>query len=208
MVEVLGKPIILHQIEHLKKYGVRQFIIACRYKWEVIRNFLGNGEEYGIKVKYCVESQPLGRGGAIKNAYREVTDQTRPVIATNGDNVFDVDVSKLLKHHISMNSLMAITLVPLKSPYGIVEIDGGRVKNFREKIVLPHWVNAGIYILTPQAIKHFPERGDHEDSTFPKFAREGRIAAYLHKGFWKGIDNPKDLSEAEKFLSGPCGRKD
>lgn len=201
MVEVLGKPILQHQIEHLAKHGVRRFVITCHYKWEIIRDFFGNGSSSGTEIVYSVEKELLGRGGAIKEAYRHVLAKDRPVIATNGDNLWDVDLDELLKQHTNSKALTTITLVPLRSPYGIVEVEGNLVKDFKEKIELPHWINAGVYAISPEAFEHFPERGDHEDSTFPQFASEGKLSAYLHRGFWKGIDNLKDLSEAEKILT-------
>ena len=201
MVEVNGKPILLHQIEILKNHGIDHFVIACHYRWGAIKNFFGDGRNYGIRITYCVEEKPLGRGGAIKEAYRYVADTTAPVVATNGDNLFDVDVTKLLEHHRNMGKPVTITLVPLKSQYGIVEVEGDTVKAFREKIILPHWINAGVYALDKEALESFPTVGDQENSTFPEFAKRGKIAAYLHKGFWKGIDNAKDLSEAEEFLA-------
>jgi len=201
MIKVSGKPILLHQIEHLKRHGVDHFVIACRYRWETIREFFQDGKRYGVSVTYCLEEKPLGRGGAIKEAYRRIRDSSKPVLATNGDNLFDVDVKGLLARHREMETPITITLVPLKSQYGIVEVEGNSVNAFREKIVLPHWVNAGVYVLDKEAVDRFPTVGDQENSTFPEFAKQGRIAAYLHKGFWKGIDNAKDLSEAEEFLS-------
>lgn len=202
MVEVAGKPILLHQIKHLKKYGVTHFVIAARYKWQSIRDFFGDGQNFGVKITYCVEEEPLGRGGGIKNAYRHIFNPQEPILATNGDNLFDVDITNLLAHHQDSQTPITITLVPLKSQFGIVEVENGTVKAFREKIVLPHWINAGIYVLTKEAIDSFPTVGDQEESTFPEFASRGKISAYLHRGFWKGVDNAKDLSEAEEFLAG------
>ena len=201
MIKVSGKPILLHQIEHLKNHGVDHVVIACRYRWETIREFFQDGRKYGVSITYCLEKKPLGRGGAIKEAYRRIKDPALPVIATNGDNLFDVDIGSLLSRHREMETPITITLVPLKSQYGIVEVEGNTVNAFREKIVLPHWVNAGVYVLDKDAVEHFPTVGDQEESTFPEFAKRGRISAYLHKGFWKGIDNAKDLSEAEEFLA-------
>ncbi|MEX1061822.1 MAG: nucleotidyltransferase family protein [Patescibacteria group bacterium] len=202
MVEVGGKPILLHQIEHLKKYDIDHFVVACRYKWEAIRRFFGDGKRFNVSITYCVEKEPLGRGGAIKNAYQHVRQAGETVLATNGDNLFDVDVAKLLEHHQTSQTPITITLVPLKSQFGVVEEENGKVLAFREKIVLPHWINAGVYVLEREAIEHFPTVGDQEESTFPEFANRGKIAAYLHRGFWKGVDNAKDLSEAEEFLAG------
>ena len=98
----------------------------------------------------------------------------------------------------------AATLVvaPLRSPFGIVELGpGDAVERFREAPVLPHWVNAGFYVLGEEALARLPEKGDHEHTTFPELAAEGRLLAYRHEGMWLTVNTPKDLRAAEEALA-------
>ena len=89
-------------------------------------------------------------------------------------------------------------LTRLHSPYGIVQVDrGGHILAFREKPRLPHWINAGIYALSPQFFARLPDRGDHETTTFPELAAEGELFGYRSDAFWRTVDTMKDLSEAE-----------
>jgi NDP-sugar pyrophosphorylase family protein len=84
------------------------------------------------------------------------------------------------------------------SQFGVVELaDDDRVTGFREAPRLPHWVNAGTYVLDDEAIERLPERGDHEQSTFPELAEEGKLYAYRHEGLWITVNTPKDLQRAE-----------
>src|SRR5205085_1915147 len=82
--------------------------------------------------------------------------------------------------------------------------DGGqfavRIIEFSEKPLLPHWINAGVYIFSPEIFSLLPERGDHEDTTFPRLSAQGTIFGYKSKAFWRAIDTLKDLREAEREL--------
>jgi NDP-sugar pyrophosphorylase family protein len=74
------------------------------------------------------------------------------------------------------------------------------VTGFQEAPELPHWVSCGVYVLGEEAIEHLPERGDHEDTTFPELARAGRVWAFRHTGLWITVNTPKDLRRAEELL--------
>jgi NDP-sugar pyrophosphorylase family protein len=89
----------------------------------------------------------------------------------------------------------------MPSAFGVVELDeNDRVLGFREAPRLPHWVNAGLYVLGEEAIERLPERGDHEVTTLPELARAGRLAAYRHEGLWLTVNTPKDLRAADEYL--------
>ncbi len=91
--------------------------------------------------------------------------------------------------------------MPLQSPFGVVEIDGDAVTAFREAPQLPHWVSCGVYVLDEEAIARLPERGDHETTTFPELAAEGRLRAFRHEGTWITVNTPKDLRRAEELAA-------
>jgi NDP-sugar pyrophosphorylase family protein len=79
--------------------------------------------------------------------------------------------------------------------------DDDRVTGFREAPKLPPWVNMGLYVLDDEAIERLPERGDHETSTFPELAAEGRLVAFRHEGLWLTVNTPKDLRKAEEHFT-------
>jgi NDP-sugar pyrophosphorylase family protein len=84
----------------------------------------------------------------------------------------------------------------------VVELeDNDRVTGFREAPRLPHWVNAGVYVLGDEALARMPERGDHEQSTFPQLAEEGKLFAFRHEGLWITVNTPKDLQRAEEHYA-------
>ena len=123
------------------------------------------------------------------------------MLALNGDEILDCDFEALLALHERAEAAATIVVAPLVSPFGIVDLDGDHVIAFREAPRLPHWVNAGLYVLDEEALARLPERGDHEQTTFPELAAEGRLAAYRHEGLWITVNTPKDLRRAEEALA-------
>lgn len=203
MVEVLGIPILEYQVRWLRLYDIKGIVIACGYKHEVIQDYFGEGEPWGIKIDYAIETQPLGRGGGIKQALSKVRvkDSSNIVIATNGDIITRFDLNEAIQSHTASDALVSVVVVPLISPYGVVDMDEeGKIQGFREKPKLPYWINGGIYVFSKGVYDLLPDRGDHEDSTFPQLAQEGRLNALKSTGYWRTIDTIKDLTEAKKDM--------
>lgn len=207
MVPVGGKPILQHQIEWLRAIGVSDVVFLAGYRWEAIQEHFGDGQSFGIRAIYSVEDSPLGRGGAIRKGFSQVPENSGPVAALNGDTICFEDPRALLERHqaklaANPSHLATIMVVPMVSPYGLVEMDqSGDVVAFREKVEMPHWINAGVYILERNIVAELPELGDHETSTFPQLALSGRISAYESRAFWRSVDSFKDLREAEEGVA-------
>jgi len=197
MVYIGGKPIIAYPISQVVKAGVNQIVFACSYKREVLINHIKTGKRYGVKAIYSIEESPLGRGGGIKQAMKQLEGDWEDVIVTNGDQIWQLDLPAMIEKHQAAKALATIVVVPLKSPYGIVEVnDHDQVLGFKEKPLLPHWVNAGIYIFNREIMDLLPDVGDHEDQTFPKLPKE-RFIVYKSHDYWRGVDTVKDKTEAD-----------
>ena len=94
-----------------------------------------------------------------------------------------------------------IVVAQVRSPFGVVEVEqDGTVTGFREAPVLEHWVNSGVYVLGEEALALLPEKGDHEQSTFPQLAGERSLHAHRHDGVWLTVNTPKDLRRAAEFI--------
>lgn len=200
MVEINGKPILSYQLSQLTKVGISEVVFACSYHREALQQHVNGGEDYKITAKYSIEETPLGRGGGIKQAMKQLSEGWKDAIVLNGDNLFRVDFEKLIEKHQQHNALATIVVVPLKSPYGIVEFNvQDQVLGFKEKPVLPHWVNAGIYIFSKEIFDLLPDLGDHETETFLKLPKE-RFLVFQSRDYWRGVDTVKDLTEAEKEI--------
>ena len=208
MVPVCGKPILEHQVEWLKAGGVTDVVFLAGYRWEAIKDYFGDGGDFGINAHYSVEDSPLGRGGAIKMGYSQVPESEDTVAVLNGDIITDETLDNLSARHRERRSaneshMATIMVVPMVSPYGLVDMDAdGTVTGFREKVEMEHWINAGIYLFERSIAAQLPDLGDHETETFPRLAQAGRLAALKSRRFWRSVDSFKDLREAEEHVSG------
>ena len=196
MVPVAGKPIIERQLAWLRDNGVERAFLLTGYLHDVVAAHFAQPRVDGLDVACIPEPYPLGRGGAFRNGYREAGLADELVVATNGDVLTDQPLDALERVHASAGALATVMLTRMVSPYGVVETEGDLVRGFVEKPPLDLWINAGVYLLTSAAISRFPEQGDHETSTFPALAAEGRLAALRSSAYWKSVESPKDLAEA------------
>ncbi len=202
MVEVCGRPILEYQIAWLKLHSVTDVVISCGYLARVIQEHFGDGEASGVRIRYAVEPEPLGRGGGFRYALQMIETQ-EPVVGTNGDIVTNLDLGAVVRRHAEAGAMATDVLVPLQSPYGIVDLDEQEwITGFREKPALPYWLNAGIYVFDPAIGDLLPERGDHEDTTFPRLANERRLLGYRSRAFWRPADTVKDVTELNQALAG------
>ena len=206
MVPLGGRPILWRQVQWLKAGGVTDVVFLAGYRWQAIRDYFGDGADFGFRAHYSIEDTPLGRGGAIRLGMEQVPATETEVVVTNGDVVTDEDLGGIHRSFLERRSLTpdhqaTVMVTPFVSPYGVVEMDGSDVvTRFGEKVEMPYWVNAGVYVLSRDIEDALPRLGDHEDSTFPSLAAQGRLAAFKSRAFWRSIDSFKDLREAEERM--------
>lgn len=201
MVPIMGIPILAYQLQWLRGQGVKRVIISCGYRHEAIQAYFGSGEKLGLEMVYSVEDEPLGRGGAIKQAFSHLRGQESYVIATNGDIVTNLNLRDMIAYHQQKGATGTAMLTPLVSPYGIADVsEDGHVLSFREKPELPYWLSAGVYVLERGVYHLLPDRGDHEDTTFPHLAEQRQFYAYRSRDYWRAVDTAKDLTELSKEM--------
>jgi NDP-sugar pyrophosphorylase family protein len=198
LVDVAGKPLAAYQVGRLAHAGVTRVIFACA---------AGEGSTFtdllaglGPEIVAAEEPERLGRGGGIKFAAQR-RQEGGEVLALNGDELVDVDFAALLAAHRSGGALATIAVAQPKSQFGLVQVDDDDiVRGFEEAGRVPYWVNCGNYVLSEEAIERFPDRGDHESSTFPELAAEGQLRAYRHEGLWLTVNTPKELRAAQEHV--------
>jgi NDP-sugar pyrophosphorylase family protein len=199
LVEVAGRPLAARQVELLVAAGVERVIIGCAAdQGAAFELALG---ALGPEVVAAEEPEPLGRGGGLRFAAR-LRREGGPCFAMNGDELLDVDLAAVLAQHERSDVDATIVVARPRSPFGIVDVDGDLVTGFREGAQLEQWVSCGVYVLGPAALDRLPERGDHETTTFPELAAEGRLGAFRHEGLWLTVNTPKDLRVANERLGG------
>jgi NDP-sugar pyrophosphorylase family protein len=196
MVEVAGVPVCEHQLIWLAAAGVEHAVMSVGYRAEVIQDRIGDGGRLGIKVEYAVGDTPLGRGGGMKLAAKELPFADEGWFAMNGDVLARFPLADLAAHHRRISALSTIALAAYRSNWGLATLEGDFVLGFVQSPHLPYWINGGIYAMEPEVIDMLPDKGDHEDTTFPELALSGRLGGYKIEGYWRGIDTVKDLKEA------------
>ncbi|MGW6457565.1 nucleotidyltransferase family protein [Streptomyces sp. NPDC055078] len=199
MVPVAGAPIVGYQLAWLAEHGVKSVTISGGYKHEMISDYAGDGSRFGVETRYAIEDEPLGRGGGLKYAAARLADPGAPFFVLNGDVITTFSLAELSDYHGRKGAAVTVALSPYRSNWGVAELDGDdRIRGFTQSPELPYWINAGIYVFNPEVVSLLPDKGDHEDSTFPRLAKDGRLVGYRLSGYWRGIDTVKDVIEASK----------
>ena len=194
LIPINNIPIIEWQIRYLKRFNIKEVIICTGYKTDMIENYL-KMKNLGVKINFSIEKTPLGTGGAIKKASKLIKEKSFFVI--NGDVITSIDLKKLAKKN---NSIAAIEV---RTKYGILEIKENKIKNFKEKKEISNvWMNAGLYYLDEDLIKNLPSKGDIEKTTFPNYAKKGKLNTVIFKDVkWFSIDSFKDMEEASSEVN-------
>lgn len=202
MVLVQGKPIVQYGIERLISLGVKKICLGVSYKAEKIKEYFGDGKNFGAEIFYSMENGFLGTGGALKNAQNFIGEK---FVMLNGDTLMDVDFKKMNKFHEEKNALGTIALVKVRdvSSYGVARLDGGKIAEFVEKPqpenAPSNWVNTGAYILEKKTIEMLPSEFNLIEKTlFPKLAESRMLYGFQHFGQWFPADDLGRLSRAEK----------
>ena len=202
MVVVNGRPLLEYHLRWLRSQGVERAVLLTGYLGNVIEEYFSVPRVDGLYVECVHEDRPLGRGGAFKNGYQHAGEGNAIVIATNGDVLTDQPLLPMMELHASARALATVMVTPMHSPFGVVDVDAdSKVTGFREKPVLPYWINAGVYVFSAEVLKRFPEVGDHETEVFLSLAQEGKISAYRSEAYWRSVETAKDLREVEGFLA-------
>ena len=203
LLPVANRPFLEHQLEHLAAHGIDRVILACGYEPDQIR------AHFGDRLEYVVEDQPLGTGGAIGNAARDITET---FVACNGDLLTDLDLTSLVAAHREHGARATIALHAVDDPsrYGVVVTDGdGRVEQFVEKpegVPPSHTINAGTYVLEPGVLESIPagRQVSIEREVFPALVGRG-LYAFAQESSWIDIGTPASYLAANLAAAGPEG---
>jgi NDP-sugar pyrophosphorylase family protein len=199
LVSVADRPLAAYQVGRLDAAGVERVIVSCAAGQTDL--FTDELSDVGPEIACAEEPERLGRGGGIKFAARQRRERG-DVFVMNGDELVAVDFDALLAHHRSTGAAATVTVARPDSPFGVVELgDGDVITGFKEGGRIPYWVSCGVYVFSQEAIDQLPDLGDHETTTFPALAAEGRLRAYRHEGLWLTVNTPKELRRAQEHVS-------
>jgi mannose-1-phosphate guanylyltransferase/phosphomannomutase len=203
MIPLANRPIMLHIVELLKRHGISELVMLLYHQPEIIKNFFGDGSEYGVRITYVTPQMDLGTAGAVKAAAPYLDER---FMVISGDLLTDFDLSAIMRFHEKRRAAATITLTPVKDPlqFGVVITDKEhRITKFLEK---PGWgevfsdtINTGIYVLEPEVLDLIPE-GENRDwskDIFPQMlAEKAALFGYSQKGYWADVGNTDAYHEA------------
>ncbi len=190
MAPINGEPFLAFVLEHLKKQGITEVILSVSYKYELIQEYFKD-EFHGMRIRYNIEKELLGTGGAIKDALKLIKNE---VYVLNGDTFFDIDLKKLV---LSNSNKICIALKQIQNfdRYGTVNIDKqGLVTSFEEKVFKKQGlINGGIYLLKKDIFDKF----DLEKKfSFEEFLQENykslKIQTQIFDDYFIDIGIPED----------------
>ncbi len=197
LLPVAGRPILDHILDGLRESGIEDVVLSLNYLGDRIREHVGDGERHQLHVAYVAEKQRLGTAGALSLLRPR---PRKPFVVMNGDLLTHMNFARLLEFQRQFDHaiVMCVRRHPTPIPYGVVEIRNGCVAALREKPVLEHFINAGIYVLTPACIDLIPRETyfDMTDLVGAALANRMAVGAFPIYEYWKDIGNPKDLAEA------------
>ncbi|MEB3198016.1 MAG: NDP-sugar synthase [Candidatus Sericytochromatia bacterium] len=204
MVPLFEKPFLQHQLDLLRRHGIRDVVINLHYLSAAIQDHFGDGSDSGMRVAYSLEAQPMGTAGAVLLAKPHFDDE--PLVVFNGDILTDVDLTALVRAHRERGAKATIMMVRVTDPtaYGLLfTAEDGRVTRFLEK---PSWdeatldtVNAGIYVLSPEVFEYVPEGEafSFERGLFPLLLKLGLpVYGFLSEAYWLDIGSPAKYLQA------------
>ena len=207
MLPVAGLPVTEHQILAAKKAGIHTLVLATSYLAEVFTPYFGDGSRWGMKILYAVEKEPLGTGGAIRNA-AELLGRDEPIVIFNGDVLSRHSIADQIAFHEKNSADVTLHLIEVEDAraFGCVPTDSsGRVTAFLEKMENPvtNLINAGCYIFNPTVIDQIPLATvvSVERETFPALVESGRpVFGYKEQAYWLDVGTPAALFKGSRDL--------
>jgi NDP-sugar pyrophosphorylase family protein len=209
MIPICGKPILEHNIEWLRRYGITDLAINLFFLPHIIQDYFGDGSRWGVRITYSLEPRKLGTAGGVKR-FANFFDET--FLVWYGDNLSTCDLSRLLDFHRAKGGLATIALYQREdvTQSGIIGLDDEeRITRFLEKPkideIFSHWVNAGIYIFERDVLEFIPDQGESDfgRDIFPAMLEAGQsLYGYrmtASEGLW-WIDTPDDLHETQSAM--------
>ncbi|HEX9094116.1 MAG TPA: sugar phosphate nucleotidyltransferase [Coriobacteriia bacterium] len=206
MVPVVNRPVMEHILGLCHWHHIDEVVATLQFMPQVIQDYFGDGEEWGVSISYAVEDTPMGTAGSVKNAQTLIGDDTFIVIS--GDALTDVDLTEVVEYHRSKGGAVTIVLKHVPDPleFGVVITDeDGRIERFLEK---PTWgqvfsdtINTGIYVCEPHVLDLVPDEGtfDFSAQLFPELMKRGeKLYGYITDAYWTDIGSLGSYMQANK----------
>ena len=220
MIEIGGKPLLLHIMNIYSRFGHNEFYLALGYKSEVIKNFFKNYKEINSNLFTGTEKEKIAfheskimdwkinlidtgintmTGGRVKRMKEFLGNET--FMLTYGDGLSNINIESLIKFHRDHGKMITVSAVRPPARFGELELDGNKVKSFKEKPQLQRgWISGGFFVVEPQFLDFIDDDSTLlEREPLEKATKDGELMAYKHEGFWQCMDTKRDLELLQKL---------
>ena len=200
MLEIGGKPILWHIMKMYSSYSINEFIICCGYKGDVIKEYFSNFDSTSWDIQLVDTGLDTMTGGRIKRIQDHVDDT---FCVTYGDGISDIDISRLISFHKEKKSLATLTAIHPPERFGVLNLSGDYVTEFHEKHSgLDSWINGGFFVFEPGIFDYLQDDLTILEKTpLETLAKEKKLAAFKHNGFWYPMDTIRDKKHLENLWS-------
>ena len=200
MIDIGGKPMLLHIMKLYAKYGFKDFYIALGYKGEIIKKFFSK-KFFDWNINLIETGRNTMTGGRLKRLKNYIGKDT--FMMTYGDGLSNVNLKKLLKFHKKNRRLVTLTAVRPPARFGALKLKGQHVSSFKEKSKLDEgWINGGFFVMEPEFLKFIKNDNTYlEREPLEKATKKRQLIAFRHQGFWQCVDTKRDKDKLNKILN-------
>ena len=199
MIDIDGKPLLLHIMEFYAKHGFKNFYIALGYKGEMIKKFF-NKKFFDWNINLIETGKNTMTGGRLKRLKKYIGKET--FMMTYGDGLSNINLKKLLKFHKKNKKLVTLTAVRPPARFGALKLKGHHVSYFKEKSRLDEgWINGGFFVMEPEFLKFIKNDSTYlEREPLEQVSKKKQLAAFKYEGFWQCMDTKRDKDKLDEIL--------
>ena len=200
MIEIGGKPILWHILKTYSKYDINEFVICCGYKGEQIKEYFNKLDSTSWDIQLVDTGLDTLTGGRLKRIQDHIDDT---FCVTYGDGLSDIDISSLISFHKEKNILATLTAIHPPERFGVLNLSGDYVMEFHEKHSgVDSWINGGFFVFEPGIFDYLQDDLTVLEKTpLETLAKEKKLAAFKHNGFWYPMDTQRDKKYLESLWS-------
>jgi len=201
LLKVGDKPILEHNLDRLRLFGIDDFWITLKYLGDQIESYFGDGHQKNIEIQYIYETEALGTIGAVSKIKNFGHDY---VLVTNSDLLTNIDYEHFFLDFIKNEADFSVVTIPyaVDIPYAVLETNNGHVINFREKPTYTYYSNGGIYLMKREVLKHLPiEKHFNATDLMETLIKNGnKVISYPLAGYWLDIGRHEEYEKAQKDI--------
>jgi dTDP-glucose pyrophosphorylase len=199
LLPVGGKPIVEHNIDRLRAYGIKHLTLSIKYLGQQLIDYFGNGSQKGMDIQYVTEDEPRGTIGAVSEVKEIYNDY---VLVMNSDLLTTIDFEGMFAELLEKNADMVVATVPyeVQIPYGVIETEGDLIKSLLEKPTYTYYSNAGIYLIRKEHLSKIPTTGRFgaPDLMEALYTTDHRVVHFPIFDYWLDVGKHADYEKAQR----------